>query len=71
MAAVLPRLLGEQVPHLAGAGITRRSLVIGYLVLAPVGIASALISQRMGRRPFLIAAGVLMAVINRRSCSTS
>lgn len=61
IAAVLPPLLATRVPSLAGPGITG-ALVIAYLVLAPANIASALISQRVGRRRFLIGAGLLMAI---------
>jgi len=61
IAAMLPPLLAERVPQLAGTGITG-TLVIAYFVLAPVNIGSAVLSQRIGRRRFLVGAGVLMAV---------
>ena len=39
------------------------TLVIAYVVLAAAYVAAGVISQRTGRRPFLIVAGVIMAIV--------
>lgn len=62
IAAALPILLGEQGVGLPDRFITVL-LVIAYLLLAPVDIVAAVISQRIGRRRFLIWAATLMATL--------
>ncbi|MQA86034.1 MAG: MFS transporter [Streptosporangiales bacterium] len=61
VAAVLPGLLAER-----GAGLSPRAisvaLAIIYLVLAFAHPAAGAVSQRTGRRPFLIVAGGIIAV---------
>ncbi len=61
VAAVLPGVLGGTV-GLSSTQVTI-TLVIAYIVLTPVIIASGAISQVIGRRPFFIATGVLMAIV--------
>ncbi|MGW3469502.1 MFS transporter [Saccharopolyspora sp. NPDC000995] len=60
VAAALPILLGDK-----GVGLSSRTttvvLVIAYLLLAPVDVVAAVVSQRVGRRRFLIWASTLMA----------
>jgi MFS family permease len=60
VAAVLPGVLGETGLSSTQVTIT---LVVAYLVLAPVIVAAGALSQVMGRRPFLIAVGVIMATL--------
>lgn len=60
-AAMLPGLLTEEL-KLSGTSLTI-TLVIAYLVLAASYIAAGVISQRVGRRLFLIASSVLMATV--------
>ena len=61
VAAILPGLLGSQV------GLSQTSttitLVVANLVLVGGYLASGVISQRVGRRPFLIAYGLISAVV--------
>lgn len=61
VAAVLPGVLGGT----AGLSSTQVTitLVVAYIVLTPVIIASGAISQVTGRRPFFIATGAIMAVV--------
>ncbi|MDP9474475.1 MAG: MFS transporter [Actinomycetota bacterium] len=61
VAAVLPGVLGNA----AGLSSTQVTvtLVVAYLVLTPVIIASGAISQVIGRRPFFIGIGVIMAIV--------
>jgi MFS family permease len=61
VAAVLPGVLGGA----AGLSSTQVTitLVVAYIVLTPVIIASGAISQVTGRRPFFIATGAIMAVV--------
>ncbi len=61
VAAVLPGVLGGAV-GLSSTQVTI-TLVIAYLVLTPVIIASGAISQVIGRRPFFIITGALMAIV--------
>jgi MFS family permease len=62
VAASLPLLLGKD-----GLGMsslhTTLVLVAAYLLLAGVDIAAALLSQRIGRRRFLVGASATMAVV--------
>src|SRR5215210_6947398 len=60
VAAILPGVLGNSV-GLSNTNVTV-TLVVAYLALVPVNIAAGVISQRIGRRIFLIAVGVIMAV---------
>ena len=60
VAAILPGVLGKKV-GLSNINVTL-TLVVGYLVLVPANLGAGLISQRMGRRLFQIAAGAVMAV---------
>jgi len=60
VAAILPGVLGGTVGF-SSTQVTI-TLVIAYIVLTPVIIASGAISQVTGRRPFLIATGVIMAI---------
>ena len=60
VAAILPGVLGNSV-GLSNTNVTV-TLVVAYLALVPVNIAAGVISQRIGRRTFLIAVGVIMAV---------
>jgi MFS family permease len=61
VAAILPGLLGDPV----GLSNTNKTitLVIANVILAAAYVAAGVISQRMGRRSFLIAIGAAMAVI--------
>jgi MFS family permease len=59
-AAMLPGLLSDPI-GLSSTNVTI-TLVIANVVLALSYIAAGVISQRTGRRVFLIAAGVIMAV---------
>ena len=61
VAAILPNLLGNPV----GLSNTNRTitLVIANVVLAGGYVAAGVISQRTGRRPFLIVNGAIMAVV--------
>jgi MFS family permease len=61
VAAILPNLLGNPV----GLSNTNRTitLVIANVVLAGGYVAAGVISQRTGRRPFLIVNGAVMAVV--------
>jgi hypothetical protein len=54
-------VLGKKV-GLSNINVTL-TLVVGYLVLVPANLGAGLISQRMGRRLFQIAAGAIMAVV--------
>jgi MFS family permease len=60
-AAMLPGLLTSEL-ELSGTSLTI-TLVIAYLILAASYIAAGLISQRIGRRLFLIASSVIMATV--------
>ncbi len=60
-AAMLPGLLTGEL-GLSGTSLTI-TLVIAYLVLAAAYIAAGVISQRIGRRTFLIAASIIMATV--------
>src|SRR5918912_2446400 len=53
VAAILPGLLGKSV-GLSNTNVTI-TLVIDYLVLVPANLGAGVISQRIGRRAFLIA----------------
>lgn len=61
ISAILPGLLGDPV-GLSSTNVTI-TLVIANVVLAAGYVAAGVISQRTGRRPFLIAIGVVMAVV--------
>jgi MFS family permease len=61
VAAILPGLLGKPV-GLSNTNVTV-TLVIAYLVLVPANLGAGVISQRIGRRAFLIVAGVVMATL--------
>ncbi|MQA09053.1 MAG: MFS transporter [Pseudonocardiaceae bacterium] len=62
VAAVLPTLLGAD-----GIGMSSQAttllLVVAYLLLAAVDVAAAVLSQRIGRRTFLVYAGAVMATV--------
>ncbi len=60
-AAMLPGLLTSEL-ELSGTSLTI-TLVIAYLILAASYIAAGVISQRIGRRLFLIAASVIMVTV--------
>ncbi|MDP9477532.1 MAG: MFS transporter [Actinomycetota bacterium] len=60
-AAMLPGLLTGEL-ELSGTSLTI-TLVIAYLILAASYIAAGVISQRIGRRLFLIVASVIMATV--------
>jgi MFS family permease len=60
VAAILPGLLGSQVG--LSKTNTTITLVVANVVLVGGYIASGVISQRVGRRPFLIAYGLISAV---------
>lgn len=60
VAAVLPGVLAETGLSSTQVTIT---LVIAYLVLTPVIVGAGALSQVTGRRPFLIAVGVTMAIL--------
>lgn len=60
-AAMLPGLLTSEL-GLSGTQLTF-TLVIAYLVLAAAYMAAGVISQRIGRRLFLIAASIIMATV--------
>ncbi len=61
MAAILPTLLGNPV----GLSKTNQTitLVVSNVVLVGGYLAAGVISQRIGRRPFLMAIGLIMAVV--------
>jgi MFS family permease len=61
VAAILPGLLGDPV----GLSNTNKTitLVIANVILAAGYVAAGVISQRIGRRSFLIAIGAAMAVV--------
>src|SRR5919199_2676490 len=61
VAAILPGLLGNPVG--LSKTNTTITLVIANVVLVGGYIASGMISQRVGRRPFLIAYGLVAAVV--------
>ena len=61
VAAILPGVLGKSV-GLSNTNVTI-TLVIGYLVLIPANLGAGVLGQRIGRRAFLIGAGVVMAVL--------
>jgi len=61
VAAVLPGLLGDPV-GLSSTSVTI-TLVIANLVLVGGYVSAGVISQRVGRRPFLMVIGVIMAVV--------
>lgn len=60
-SGMLPGLLGSEV-GLSGTSFTI-TLVIAYVILAGGYLVGGVISQRVGRRPFLIAASVIMATV--------
>jgi MFS family permease len=60
VAAVLPGVLATTGLSSTQVTIT---LVIAYLVLTPVIIGAGALSQVTGRRPFLMAIGVMMAIV--------
>jgi MFS family permease len=60
VAAILPALLGSQVG--LSQTNTTITLVVANVVLAGGYIVAGVISQRVGRRPFLIAYGLVAAV---------
>jgi MFS family permease len=60
VAAVLPGVL--EGTGLSSTQVTV-TLVVAYLVLAPVIVAAGALSQVTGRRPFLMAVGGIMAVL--------
>lgn len=61
VAAVLPGVLGTAV-GLSSTQVTV-TLVVAYLVLTPVIVASGALSQAIGRRTFFMAIGVIMAIV--------
>ncbi len=61
VAAVLPGVLGTRVIGLQARTVSL-ILVLAYLILAGANVGAAVLSQRVGRRRFLMAAGVLTAV---------
>jgi MFS family permease len=61
VAAILPGLLGSQVG--LSQTNTTITLVVANVVLVGGYLASGVISQRVGRRPFLIAYGLISAVV--------
>jgi MFS family permease len=60
-SAMLPPLLTSEL-GLSGTALTF-TLVIAFLVLVGGYLAAGLISQKIGRRPFLIVASVIMATV--------
>ena len=60
-AAMLPGLLTSEL-GLSGTSLTT-TLVIAYFILTGAYLAGGVISQRVGRRPFLIAASIIMATV--------
>ena len=58
-AAMLPGLLTSQL-DLSGISLTI-TMIIAYLVLAAAYVAAGVISQKIGRRLFLIASAIVMA----------
>jgi MFS family permease len=60
-AAMLPGLLTSEL-KLSPTNLTI-TLVIAYVILAAAYIAAGVISQRIGRRLFLIAASIIMATV--------
>jgi MFS family permease len=60
VSAILPGLLTREL----GLSSTENSvtLIVAYLVLAVAYVIAAVVSQRIGRRPFLMAWGVISAV---------
>ncbi|MQA81543.1 MAG: MFS transporter [Streptosporangiales bacterium] len=62
VTAALPALLRGEVGGLSDTETTL-VLAVSFILLAPAQIASGVISQRIGRRRFLVATGVLIAVV--------
>jgi len=62
IAASLPMLLGKTGVGLSSITVTL-ILVIAYLLLAAADVAAAVLSQRIGRRRFLIGASTAMATV--------
>jgi MFS family permease len=60
-AAMLPGLLTSEL-GLSGTSLTT-TLVIAYFILTGAYLAGGVISQRVGRRPFLIASSIIMATV--------
>jgi MFS family permease len=60
-SAILPGVLTDPV-GLSSTSLTI-TLVIANVVLAGAYVAAGVISQRTGRRPFLIVAGLIMAIV--------
>jgi MFS family permease len=60
-SAMLPPLLSDPI-GLSSTNLTI-TLVVANVVLAGTYVAAGLISQRTGRRPFLIVTGVIMTVV--------
>ncbi|MCF8570382.1 MFS transporter [Gordonia sp. HY002] len=61
VAASLPALLGSDGVGLSSTSVTL-TLIIAYLILTPIDVGAAVVSQRIGRRRFLIIAASAMAV---------
>lgn len=61
IAAVLPGVLGREESGLSDTGVTL-ALVFAYVVVTGAYLPAGMLSQRTGRRPFLIASGLVMAI---------
>lgn len=61
IAAALPALLGSEIGYSSTS--TTLLLVCAYLLLAAVDVAAAVLSQRIGRRRFLVGAAITMALV--------
>ena len=61
VTAILPGLLTSEL-GLSGTQVTS-TLIVAYLVVAVGYVVSAVISQRIGRRPFLMAWGAIAGII--------
>lgn len=62
IAATLPTLLSDDKYGMSSQSSTLL-LVIAYTILGGFVVGGAVLSQRIGRRPFLIASGVAMATV--------
>ncbi|SHK38655.1 Predicted arabinose efflux permease, MFS family [Pseudonocardia thermophila] len=62
VAASLPQLLGKDGVGMTSVQVTL-VMVVAYLLLAGADVGAAVLSQRIGRRRFLVAAASIMAVV--------
>jgi MFS family permease len=61
VSAILPGVLGGPV-GLSSTSVTL-TLIVAFLMLIPANLAAGVISQRIGRRTFLMAIGIIMSIV--------